>query len=396
MKNVKKLSLILALSLLASCLLGVSAFSGDKAIEKDYFEINTDILYAKIPDDFEFDPYGSMNYLETYYFSDYELSSIQFLVLENNKAPNGITSVSNAQAVEIVEDYYGAQCSYVIENAKVSKATVNGISALRIDGAFSFYPFDSADYKEDEYYYGMCAYLLATKENIFVIVYESWYEEVEIEDFEEVISTVLINGTYFDGDKLTVNHDFSSAPAYRDATIADAKEFDENWDDSFYDDDIFGEEAFGVFEEDFSAIVIVVCIFTLILPTVIFIILAIVFGVKYNKNKKKLEQYEARYGFKGLNYYNNPNPVQPDIYGYNQQSYSAQGYNGQPYGAQGYNAPQQQPNMYQQPASTPVSPVDTPTSPTEIPTPPQDPTVNSQTVSNLAPELQDSQADENK
>lgn len=377
MKNVKKLSLILALSLLASCLLGVSAFAGDKAIEKDYFEINTDILYAKIPDDFEFDPYGSMNYLETYYFSDYELSSIQFLVLENNKAPNGITSVSNAQAVEIVEDYYGAQCSYVIENAKVSKATVNGISALRIDGAFSFYPFDSADYKEDEYYYGMCAYLLATKENIFVIVYESWYEEVEIEDFEEVISTVLINGTYFDGDKLTVNHDFSSAPAYRDATIADAENYDGYWDDGSFDDEIFNEEALGVFEEGFSVIVIVVCIFTLILPTVIFIVLAIVFGVKYNKNKKKLDEYEARYGFKGLNLYNNLNAVQPNNYSYNQQSYSAQGYNGQPYGAQGYNAQPQQADMYQQPVSTPVSPVDTPTSPTETPTPPQDPTVNS-------------------
>ncbi len=367
MKNVKKLALLLVISLLASCFFGISAFAGDEAIENDYFEVNTDILYAKIPDDFEFDPYGSMSYLETYYFSDYELSSIQFLVLENNKAPNGITAISNAQAIEIVEDYYGAQRSYVIENAKVTKATVNGISALRIDGAFSYFPFDSADYQEDEYYYGMCAYLLATKENVFVIVYESWYEEVEIEDFEEVISTVLINGTYFDGDKLTVNHDFSSAPDYKDATIADAENYDGYWDDGSFDDEIFNEEALGVFEEGFSVIVIVVCIFTLILPTVIFIVLAIVFGVKYNKNKKKLDEYEARYGFKGLNYYNNPNPVQPNIYGYNQQSYSAQGYNAQP----------QQADMYQQPVGTPVSPVDTPTSPTETPIPPQDPTVNS-------------------
>lgn len=396
MKNVKKIALVLALSLLISCFLGISAFAGDEAIEKDYFEVNTDILYAKIPDDFDFEPYSTMSYTETYYFYDYDLGSIQFIVLENNKAPNGIQALTNNQAIEIVEDYYGAQWSYIIENAKVTKATVNGISALRIDGAFSYYPFDSADFQEDDMYFGMCAYLLATKENVFVIVYESWYEDVEIEDFEEVISTVLINGTYFDGDKLTVSHDFSSAPDYRDATIADAKEFDENWDDSFYDDDIFGEEAFGVFEQGFSAIVIVVCIFTLILPTVIFIILAIVFGLKYNKNKKKLEQYEARYGFKGLNLYNNLNAVQPDNYSYNQQPYGTQGYNAQPYGAQGYNAPQQQPNMYQQPANTPVYPVDMPTSPTETPTPPVQPTVNPQPVSNLAPELQDSQADENK
>ena len=379
MKNVKKLAFVLALSLLVSCFFGISAFAGDKAIEKDYFEINTDILYAKIPDDFDFDPYGTMSYSETYYFSDFDMSSIQFIVLQNNKAPNGITAISDAQAVEIVEDYYGAQWSYVIENAKVSKATVNGISALRIDGAFSYYPFDSADYQYDEYYYGMCAYLLATKENVFLIVYESWYEDVEIDDFAEVLSTVAVNGTYFEGDALTVAHDFSAAPAYKDAAIADAKEFDEDWDDNFYDDEILNDEALGVFEEGFSVIMVVVCIFSLILPTVVFIVLAIVFGVKYNKNKKKLEQYEARYGFKGLNYNNpnpnpNPNPVQPDSYGYNQQSYNAQGYNGNPYGAQGYDAPQQ--NMYQQPVNTPVPPVNMPTPPTQAPTPPQDPTAN--------------------
>ena len=366
MKNVKKLAFILALSLLASCFFGISAFAGDKAIEKDYFEVNTDILYAKIPDDFDFDPYSSMSYLETYYFSDNDLNSIQFLVLQNNKAPNGIMSISDAQAVEIVEDYYGAQWSYVIENARVSKAIVNGISALRVDGAFSFYPFDSADYQYDEYYYGMCAYLIATKENIFVIVYESWYEEVEIEAFEEVVSTVLVNGTYFEGDKLTVNHDFSSAPAYKDAVITDAESVDGEWGDSFYDDEILNDEALGVFEEGFSAIVVVVCIFSLILPTVIFIILAIVFGVKYNKNKKKLDEYEARYGFKGLNYYNNPNPVQPDNYGYNGQPYGAQGYNAQPqqtatyqppvqpYNQGGY-APQQQPQQPVQPQQTSAS-----------------------------------------
>lgn len=367
MKNVKKLAFVLALSLLVSCFFGISAFADDKAIEKEYFEINTDILYAKIPDDFDFDPYGSMSYLETYYFSDNDLNSIQFLVLQNNKAPNGIMSVSDAQAVEIVEDYYGAQWSYVIENARVSKAIVNGISALRVDGAFSFYPFDSADYQYDEYYYGMCAYLIATKENIFVIVYESWYEEVEIEDFEEVVSTVLVNGTYFEGDKLTVNHDFSSAPAYDDAIADDVKKYDNEWGDGFYDDEIFDDESLGVFEEGFSVIMIVISIFTMILPTIIFIILAVVFGLKYNKNKKKLDEYEARYGFKGLNYYNNPNPVQPDNYGYN----------GQPYGAQGYNAQPQQTATYQQPVNTPVYPVDMPSSPTETTTPPQDPTVNS-------------------
>ena len=64
MKNVKKLAFVLVLSLLASCFFGISAFAEDKAVEKNYFEINTDILYAKIPDDFDFEPYDTMNFYD--------------------------------------------------------------------------------------------------------------------------------------------------------------------------------------------------------------------------------------------------------------------------------------------------------------------------------------------
>ncbi len=369
MKNVKKIALVLVLSLLVSCFFGISAFAVDEAIEKDYFEINTDILYAKIPDDFDYDPYGSMNYYDTYYFSDGDCNTLQFEVIKNSIAPEGVRKLTNEQAIEIVEDYYGATMSYIIEKATVEKIMVNGISALKIDGVFSWYPLNSKGFEEDNTVFGMRAYIFATKENVFLVVFESFEDEINKyydSYINGVISSILVNGTYFEGDTLTVTHDFSSAPAYDDAVSQDFKKYDENWDDDFYDDEMFDEEFFGVFEDGFSVIVIVVCIFTLILPTVIFIILAIVFGVKYNKNKKKLEQYEARYGFKGLNY-NNPNPTQPDNYGYNQQ----------PYGTQGYNAQPQQPDMYQQPVDTPVPPVNTPTQPVQSPTPPQDPTENS-------------------
>ena len=96
----------------------------------------------------------------------------------------------------------------------------------------------------------------------------------------------------------------------------------------------------------------------MILPTIIFIILGIIFGIKYNKNKKKLEVYEARYGFKGINGYNaQPNNIP---YGY------------QPYVAQQPNVSQQQAAAYSQQQ------------------------LNVEQASNLAPEFQDSQADENK
>ena len=395
MKNVKKASVLLIISLLLSSVFAISVFAVDTFVEEDYFVINTDILYAEISDEFDFEPYGTMSYTDTYYFTDYDYNAIQFLVLENNKAPNGIQALTNNQAVEIIEDYYGAQWSYVIENAKVTKATVNGISALRIDGAFSYYPFDSADFQEDDMYFGMCAYLLATQENIFVIVFESWEEEIDTEAFSKVISSVLVNGTYFEGDKLTVTHNFSSAPTYKEATVADAEEYDEYWGDDYYDGEMFDEEFFGAFEDGFSVIMIIICVFTLILPTVIFIALAVIFGVKYNKNKKKLDEYEARYGFRGLNSCNNPAPAQPNNNGYNSQAYGAQGISTQPYGPQGYGAGYNaQPPVPQM--NTPVPPVNMPTPPVQSPTPPVQPTVNPQPSSNLAPELQDSKADENK
>lgn len=385
MKNVKKLSLILALSLLASCLLGVSAFAGDKAVEKDYFEINTDILYAKIPDDFDFDPYGTMNFYDTYYFSDGDCNTLQFEVIENTIAPEGVRKLTNEQAIEIVEDYYGTPISYLVEKATVERIMINGISTLKIDGLFSWYPLNSKGFKEDNTVFGMRAYILATKENVFLIVFESFEEELNKyydSYINGVISSLLINGTYFEGDSLTVTHDFSNAPAYDAAIADDVKKYDNEWGDSDYNDEIFDDESLGVFEEGFSVIMIIISIFTMILPTIIFIILAVVFGLKYNKNKKKLDEYEARYGFKGMNSFNNPNLAQPDNYGYNNQPYGAQGN-----GAKPYNSDFSFNNQ---------APVNMPAPPTQAPIPPQDPTVNSQTVSNLAPELQDSQADENK
>lgn len=398
MKNVKRISLLLVATLVLSCFVGVSAYADD-TLEDEYFIIDTDIIFASVPDEYDFDPYGSYGEDIEFCFYDDEFNSIMFYVYENNKMADGTRSVTDEQAVKFVDDYYCTPWGYVLDKTTVKKTVVNGVSALRVDGK-TYYPEDEMT----EFYYGLTVYLLATNENIFMIAFDSVEEDVEEGIIKAVMSTVLVNGTYFEGDKLNATHDFSGAPTYEDALLKASNDYD---DMSF--EELLNEEI----PEDIYGIMVVIIVGIFIVPTVIVIALAIVFGLKYKKKNEELDEYKRRFGNVNTNYYN-PNPAGYQAYPQAQpmpqpnmaQPYSSNAYgmpNNQAYGnvnlqspINGANSPIPPAQAPAQPMQMPAPPVNMPTPPVQSPTPPVQPTVNPQSINNLAPELQESRADENK
>lgn len=396
MKNVKKLSLLLVFSLLIFCFSGVSIFAADDVAEKEFFVIDTDILFASVPEDYEFDPYGGAEYT-TYNFADEDCNTVSFMVFENNEMPQGIRNVTDQQAIEFAEKNYADYWEYVLDKITVKKSVVNGISALKIDGSSCY----AEDFGIEEYYFGFSAYILATRENIFLIVFDSCEQTADQGVIKSVMASLLVNGTYFEGDKLNATHDFSNALTFEEALARDVEVFDSTGINA----------VLNGMSEDFIPIILIIVGLIYIVPTLVIIILAIVFGVKYNKNKKQLQEYELRFGnFNGFNY-NMGNPMNTQAYSQTQMpSYMGninQTVNPGAYANQAYNTPgatvygnnggfAQPQNNPVPPVNMPVPPVNNPVQPVNTPSSAVNTEANPQTVNNLAPELQDSKADENK
>ena len=279
------------------------------ATEESGFVIDTDVLYANVPEDYSFDLFS-----EGYYsFTDDDSNSLYYLAFENTSAPNGIAKLGEKDIQKILnENYFNFVYESVttkFEESKIKK--VNGLNSYIIEGNYYFDDVES-------FIYPFCAYIFATEENIIMVVYEDIEDEIsDYDDINKAVTSIEVNGTFFPGDKPVNNHDFTGALPFEEALARDVEEY---LGDGQVLTDI-GEEVVGLTK------IITVAIF--IIPFAIVVLIAIIMIIKYIKNKKILDKYENAYG---------KNPVNPNMYNYNPTMPSNGGYS--PYN-QNFNNPQQ-------------------------------------------------------
>ncbi len=276
------------------CLIMMFSCVSVAAIEDD-FVIDTSTVYAVISDDMMLTPY----YEDRFYFddSDYE-DTLQIILLENNIASEGLNKADK----NIIENCFNQY--FICENdeeyiktidsvyKKSETKNINGLTTYYVEGLYFF--SDDTEYKTP--FYG---YIFATKENIVILGLES--TDGDTEELNEVLATLRINGTYFDGEKPTKVHTFSNV-TFEDALAESIENVEATYGDEFYDDSYkneMGDEEFYEIFEGFSSFFTVIIILVSVVPTIVVIVLAIVFGVKYNKNNKRIKEYENRYGFRG-------------------------------------------------------------------------------------------------
>ena len=341
MKNIKKISVLLAILLIISASFSITALANDNSKE---IEANNKI-FAFIPADYELSVYD-----DDLAYSHENGNYIEFCVDENTFAPKGITALNKAQVEKVFEHYYLNEGDlesindYTVAYDKVEKIIANGYNCYYLAGR---YAFSEEDINTDFAYY-FHSVVLATKEEIFVVAFESYeaISKLSATDLPTVLSGIVLNGTPFEGDKPENNadYDFSSAPDYDEVVLALQGNLLE---------DIFEDESMV------TMLSVIIALFTIV-PTAILIIIAIALIVKFTKNKKKLAKYEATYG-------------------------NAQGYNPmqQNFGGYGYNQPMGQPT-YQpvnQPYQAPVNPAYNPTS--SYQNPPQTPSYVTNALNNI-------------
>ncbi len=319
MKNIKKISLLLAVIFVFS--LSFTAFAHDdrKPIE------DNDKIYANVPWEYE-----ASVFRNSLAYSDEEGNTITYCVGENKFAPDGITKLTPEKAQVVFEYFYlyDGDIERINECCVEYKSTdtpkVNGYSCYLLTGGYSY---SEEDEQCDDFLYSFCSYVFATKENIFVVAYEGIDADVDnMSDLVVAVSGIVFNGTPLNGDKPehNANHSFSDSPTFEEAVLKAQEEAISRVMEE--------ENIVGIFAGTMVAIFIV--------PTAILFIIAIVLITKYSKNKKLIKRYEMTYG---------------DIPTYNsyQQSYGGYGYN-QPYN-QPYNPPYHPPTdpAYQNNPQTP-------------------------------------------
>ncbi len=301
MKNIKKLPLLLATFLILTSIFCINTF----AEENEPYIVDTSTIYAEIPAGFNYLPF-----YDSFYFSNTDGDCIQVFQAENFNLENGVKKLTKEKAFDIYKYYLNVDTAfydYKINESKVEK--VNGISSYVISGEIltEYTECDSYDDESGNIVPGdycsqyFIVYIFATKENTIIVSYESGGEKTKknIEEAERLIKTVLINGTYFDNEKLSVSHNFANSPAFEDA-IQTATE-------NYNPADNMDMEFFGPIMAVFSLIFLG--------PVIIFIVVAIINIVNYSKNKKKLKRYELTYG--SIPQYN-AYPQNYGSYGYNQ------------------------------------------------------------------------------
>lgn len=295
MKNIKKLSLLLAVVLVLSFTLSLGTFANDdvKPIE------DNDKIFTLLPSEYEISVFS-----DCLSYSDDYGNYIEFCVGENKFAPNGITSLEKGQIQKVFEHFYLYdgnieridECSVLYKTTE--KTTANGYYCYYLSGKYAYTEEDI----DSDFACFFNAYVFATKENVFIVGYEDIEGNLEnLGELNTVVSGIVFNGTYFDGDKPERNgdHDFSNSPAYNDVVTAAQENFMSN---AFEDDGMVAMMTFFI-------------VLVTIIPTAVLIIIAIVLICKYSKNKKKLKRYELTYG--SVPSYNIP-PQNYGGYGYNQ------------------------------------------------------------------------------
>ena len=181
MKNIKKICVLLAAVFVFSSVLCCTAFA--TGVSEGYV-IDTDIVYAELPDDY------TLDFVDNYfYFSDDNFNSIVVEAIENKAAPDGITELTE----EFVKDFFlnvylleGDETYadyYKLEDVTAKKTKVNGISAYELIGKYAETDDCGDENCEDVYVYPFCSYIFATKENIVMVTYEECEDKaIDTED----------------------------------------------------------------------------------------------------------------------------------------------------------------------------------------------------------------------
>ena len=281
-KKVKKLFSVL-LSFVIVSTLGVASFGAKKT---ENFEIFNDVFYTKIPENFVI-YYNAENYC---FLKDnsFDTHYIKFRFEENKDNTDINLLLASSQmnpekefAKKVIEDLYSSDyCKYTDIETDIEIISENG-PYIEVEC--------KADYGDGE----PCEteiYIFTTKKYIFTVYAESVVEIPE-DDVEYVLGNLCINDEYFDKSISADRIDFTDAPAYEDALAKDI-ENSENEEDlisgtkmSFDDEEL---------QKYMKALMILSLVF--IVPFTVIFVVTIIFIVKYIKKKKKLKEYEAKYG----------------------------------------------------------------------------------------------------
>ena len=252
---IKVLSLVLVFIM---CFGVVNAFAKGKTLSNDKF-------YAEIPENFEItDAYGEGHYyfVDTVEFKD----SFEIYVEGNILFPDGIKNTDIAIIKNRFSNFINVEDSSELEIEKAEIGNINGISACYVYGITN-------DGISEEFLH---AYILTTKENLFIVTTSNYIDayEKEPEFLKEFMRNFLVNGTYYNGEKLTKSHDFSKAERYIDALERDVL-----------------TENYYSYHSGTAGIGLMIVLIGLCLP-----IVTIVFLVLYLKTKKKLKEYKEFFG----------------------------------------------------------------------------------------------------
>lgn len=252
-RTIKILSLVLVFIM---CFGIINAFAKGNVLSNDKF-------YAEIPENFEInDTYGD----DHYYLEDVVeyAGNFEIFVEGNILFPDGIKDTDIGLIKERFKNFIYNEESSELEIKTAETGSINGITACYIYGIIN-------DGISEEFLH---AYVLTTKESLYIVKTSNYIDEKEPEFFKELISSFLVNGTYYNGEKLSKSHDFSKAEHYIDALERDVL-----------------TESYDTYNSAVSSFAVVLIVSVLTLP-----ILLIIFFVLYIRTRKKLKEYKEFFG----------------------------------------------------------------------------------------------------
>lgn len=295
MKAKKILSLVIAVALVFS--FSVTAFA-----EEDNVILNN-AFYIEMPDDFE----NYSIYVEDYYnyMSEENYDEIYISVQENTTIDNMQEDLAVAELIfnDLLQNAY-----YFIDDLTFTNKTVDQVNKCSV-ALFEATLENTEYYDLTEYFKG---YVFANQSYVYCVIGISF--ENNMNWFDKVVKTFRMNGTLLVGDNQKNDIDFTGAIDYKEQLANYTAEYD-------------------AFEDEDFLVIFIVMAAIFVIPLLIVIIIAVLFIIKYTKNKKVLTQYEKTFGLlpsdmlmnsNYMNYQNmqnnySYNPQQPQTFAGGQQ-----------------------------------------------------------------------------
>lgn len=190
-------------------------------------------------------------------------TTVEFIAFGNIMFPEGVKNEDGKHIENVVKRELGLY-SYKIKF--VDKVKINGISVAVVG-------------YDDEFQTEHNIYVYATEENVCLVHFTLYELDGEDKLIDKILSSFVINGTYFDGETPENPHDFSNSENYYKAVDK-------------YSADYYDESA--AFNESFSGIFALLGFLVLSGPVIV--ILLIVFIVLWRKQKKIVKEYEDIFG----------------------------------------------------------------------------------------------------